>query len=454
MVKRFLNITSLIFIISFSVYSQEIDWDKMLLEEVEVENPVYKPVLGIGGGIMNYFGDIEGGDRNFLIGQPAARFTISMYAGNSHNFKVNINGNLLGKVGKSIAVSDTNRFNYSAFQTSILTIGGNFEYNFGNFFSGQKRIRPFVSIGAELLNFNAKADIKYGLNQNQKYYPWDDGTIRNLPQNTTIDQSTSIVIIRRDNEFETSFSNTELNPESFAKQVLSIPIDFGLDYSISDRATLRFGASFCLTTSDYLDGYKAGGNGILNNDKYLFTYTSFFYDLWSDPKSILVEQLFMDITDFMDFSDLTADEDNDMVLDFGDECPNTPFGVQTDTIGCPFDDDNDGVPNYMDKELNTASGVFVDKDGVTMSEDDLIAMLDWNMALNREDAFKTGAYRMNKYAGIKNLAIPEKFKFVDFDGDGYVSFFELLQAIDDFFDYNSPLSSVDLQDLNDFFFAQ
>ena len=192
----------------------------------------------------------------------------------------------------------------------------------------------------------------------------------------------------------------------------------------------------------------------MDNDKYLFTYTSFFYDLWSDPESILVEQLFLDVTDFMDFSDLTADEDNDMVLDFSDECPNTPFGVQTDTVGCPFDDDGDGVPNYLDKELNTPAGVFVDKNGVTMSEEDLIAMLDWSLALNREDAFKTGTYRMNKYAGIDNLTIPEKFKFVDYDGDGYVSFFELLQAIDEYFDYNSPLSSSDLQDLNDFFFAQ
>ncbi|MFC2137988.1 hypothetical protein ACFLTE_07425 [Bacteroidota bacterium] len=451
MIRRFIHIAFLALIISPSLISQEIDWEEMLLKEVEIENPVYKPVIGIGGGIMNYFGDIEGGNRNYLIGQPALRITVSMFADNKHYFKLNINGNLLGKVGKSVMNADPAIFEYSAFETSIFSGGANFEYNFGNFFSGQKRIRPFIAIGAEFLNFNAKGNIYYGEDQDRLYYAWDDGTIRNIDQDDPITQNTSIVILQRDNEFESSF--TTINNESYARQVLSIPIDGGLDYSISDRATIRFGASFCLTSSDYLDGYKSG-SGFLDNDRYLFTYTSFFYDLWSDPESILVEQLFLDITDFMDFSDLTADEDNDMVLDFSDECPNTPFGVQTDTVGCPFDDDNDGVPNYMDKELNTAAGVFVDKDGVTMSEDDLLALLDWSLALNRDDAFKTGAYRMNKFAGIENLTIPEKFKFVDYDGDGYVSFFELLQAIDEYFDYDSPLSSSDLQDLNDFFFAQ
>jgi len=452
MLRRFFNIILFTLVISPFVLSQEIDWEEMLLKEVEIENPVYKPVIGIGGGIMNYFGDIEGGHQNFLIGQPALRITVSMFADNKHYFKLNINGNLLGKVGKNVIHDDPDLFEYTAFQTSIFSGGANFEYNFGNLFSGQKRIRPFIAVGAEFLSFNAKGNIYYGENQDQLYYAWDDGTIRNIRQDNLITENTSIVILHRDNEFESSF--TTINSESYARQVLSIPLDFGLDYSISDRATIRFGASYCLTSSDYLDGYKAGNGGFLDNDKYLLTYTSFFYDLWSDPESILVEQLFLDVTDFMDFSDLTADQDNDMVLDFSDECPNTPFGIQTDTVGCPFDDDGDGVPNYMDKELNTPTGVFVDKDGVTMSEDELLALLDWNKALNREDAFKTGIYRMNKYAGIDNLTIPEKFKFVDYDGDGYVSFFELLRAIDEFFDYNSPLSSSDLQDLNDFFFAQ
>ena len=45
-----------LFTLSFiSVYSQENEFDKALKEEVENINPVYKPVVGFGVGIMNFF---------------------------------------------------------------------------------------------------------------------------------------------------------------------------------------------------------------------------------------------------------------------------------------------------------------------------------------------------------------------------------------------------------------
>jgi hypothetical protein len=50
--------------------------------------------------------------------------------------------------------------------------------------------------------------------------------------------------------------------------------------------------------------------------------------------------------------------------------------------------------------------------------------------------------------------IPQKFTKVDSDKDGYISFDEILDEIDDFFDFKTDLTSDDIYELNDFFFAQ
>jgi len=41
------------------IFSQEDELDLLLNEEVENINPVYKPVIGVGIGVLNYFGDIR-----------------------------------------------------------------------------------------------------------------------------------------------------------------------------------------------------------------------------------------------------------------------------------------------------------------------------------------------------------------------------------------------------------
>ena len=50
--------------------------------------------------------------------------------------------------------------------------------------------------------------------------------------------------------------------------------------------------------------------------------------------------------------------------------------------------------------------------------------------------------------------IPEKLKGVDSDSDGYISFQELMRAVNEFFDGTNNLTLQDLYDLNEYFFAQ
>ncbi len=63
------------------------------------------------------------------------------------------------------------------------------------------------------------------------------------------------------------------------------------------------------------------------------------------------------------------DQDGDGVLDADDACPDTPAGVEVDSVGCPLDSDNDGVPDYMDQCPNTPENTVVDSTGCPLDSD-------------------------------------------------------------------------------------
>ena len=450
--------------------AQELDWEKMMMTDVENVNPVYMPVVGFGVGYINFLGDVRNNSSTPLLGSLAFKANLHAFIDNKQHYIFNLHvlTTIPGKNGTPMTIIQRN---YSdpqknfRFQTDLLSFGVNAQYNFDHFVKKSSLFRPFVSLGVDFLTFNSKADLKNS--NNPDFFYWTDGTIRNRRQ---VDERKSS-LVKPDGNYETDMrSDPELNSAGgqYNQYCISIPADIGVEFTVSNRTTIRLGYSYHFNFTDNIDNVSAKNSmvsttyniNIKDNgfayDNFGYTYATLHFDLFSDPKILRNKLLFLDMTGSYDM-DLMDDEDGDGALDISDNCLHTPKGIAVDTAGCPFDTDADGVPDYADKQENTPKGAIVDRDGIEIPDDLVWANLNQE-ALPRDQVEMFLQIMNNLGSGtgrrIGSVPIPEKFKSVDADGDGYVSFDEVLKTIDSFFDFDTDLTTQDIYELNEFFFSQ
>jgi hypothetical protein len=228
-----------------------------------------------------------------------------------------------------------------------------------------------------------------------------------------------------------------------------------MHFRINQRAFFSLGMSYHYTITDMLDNVGFSGTsiqGAKGNDSYIYSHLSLHFDLFSDPTTRTVDLLYADVEFDPLFFD---DEDGDFVLDVSDLCPGTPYGIVVDTLGCPLDGDKDGIPDYLDQEIESAPDAWVDESGVTVSENEYLSVMQLrNEAMEREDVIAYMALIQRDYRLGSSTEIPDKFKPLDTDEDGYLSFDELLRSIDQFFDFQLDLNLDEVREANDFFFSQ
>jgi hypothetical protein len=431
-----------------------IDWGSKLKTTVKLDKPVYKPVLGVGMGNINFYGEVKNKYfKDFTYGTTG--FNVDVYRAMDSCFKFGFRF-LYGTINSSRYDLDPKK-NFN-FQTKVMTFGTDVMYNFANTkFIGNsenKILSPYVSLGFEFVNFESFGDL-YDAKGN-KYYNWSDGTVRNIDESLDPSHSKGIKMVR-DGNYETSLKDKNLDGIKTSPLVLSFPIELGCEFIISPKASLKLGYSYHYTLSDNIDNITSKGKGSRKGtkgyDAFSYSYIQFNLDLFS--KTTEEKQLqFIDLgSGMMDF----WDTDGDYIMDVYDQCPMTPPGVLVDTLGCPFDDDKDHYANYADSELTTPRTAFyVDIIGKEVSKPIMLALLNDTASLSQQDIYRhypnllegTGLYhRFYK-------SIPAKFKSVDTNGDDYISLEEILNAINMFFDSQSDLKVDDLYELGEFFFIQ
>jgi hypothetical protein len=407
------------------------------------------PVIGLAYGTMHFIGDVRNSYPTPFSDRSGLKLNISSPPfDRQKTFLVNFSllyAELTGNE-RSYVNPDRNLNFYS----NIFAFSVGVEYNFGHLIKKERPvIKPFVSVGFEPFLFSAKGDLWRG---NEEYHYWSDGTIRNISENDAGIMPSEVIM--RDWDFETDLREANLYGLGNYRQFsFAIPIDFGLDFNVSERMKMRLGTTFHLTFTDLIDNVNPEGVGVTANsanDHFAYTYVGLHLDLFSESRERREDLLFAELDQF-DYL-MFDDEDGDGIVDGIDECLGTPENVDVDSSGCPLDIDQDGVPDYMDDEISFP-GVIVNERGVEMSENELESLLATPNAIPRSelDLYLIPSKQRERMT-FDQLDV--KYHILDLDGDKDLSFDELLLAIDDFFDFKSFMMTDEVYEVINFFFAQ
>ncbi|MBS1646936.1 MAG: hypothetical protein JST67_06310 [Bacteroidetes bacterium] len=326
-----------------------------------------KPTIGIGVGTLSYFGNIYApGHRLQALAQSRFGYELNLSQPITNYLHFNFYV-LFGKLGaneRSYIPSQNQNF-----ESQIRMGGIQLLYDFSNFIKNPKcKVRPYILTGFEGFEFLSKTDM-YDAHGN-KYYYWNDGTIRNMAQGSPNSQNAQL--LTRDYTYDTDIRQLNQNGYGrYSENSWAIPVGLGFTMKAGEHITFRMGATMHFAFTNHIDGV-----GSTINDKFLGFTASAHYDLYSKRKPKFAgDTLPKSHYDNVDFLALdNGDEDGDGVKDFDDLCHGTPAGAKVDKNGCPVDDDKDNIPEYRDEEPASAKDAMVNGKGITMNDADF---QDW-----------------------------------------------------------------------------
>ncbi|MBI4947167.1 MAG: SPOR domain-containing protein [Bacteroidetes bacterium] len=319
-----------------------------------------QPIIGFGPSILTFYGDVS--NKSSLapsLSNLGYHLTVSEY------IKPYLLFSARAMFGKLRANEQDPR--YANFQSSIRSGGLNVSYNFDNFLPKKRMIDPFILTGFEYFEYLSKTDM-FDASGN-KYYYWNDGSIKNMAENAP-NASLNAVSLTRDYTYETDIR--KMNQELFGKypeRSFALPVGVGFTMHLHPRWDFKLGTTMHFSFTDYIDGIrvanKGTGKGNSRNDKYLETYFTLSFHLFN-PKAKSESESSLSDAELLALEN--EDTDGDGVTDFKDSCQGTPPGISVNSGGCPPDSDGDGIPDYADKEINSPSGAFIDVNGIAIDD--------------------------------------------------------------------------------------
>jgi len=345
--------------ISIQTFAQEASDEKL-----------FKPTISAGYGILTFYGDVGRDNQgySFLRGRPGydLRLSLPVTKGVDIHFDA-----IIGQLSANERFKDRNL----NFISDIKTFSFQLSYNFEQIRKSDSKIRPFISAGFSAFDFLSRSDLK-DANGNPYFY-WNDGTIRNVAENSPNAGSAEIII--RDYNYESGIRDLNLDGFGLYRQnAYAVPVGVGINFEITRHVGLKLGSTMFFTFTNYIDNVTdnsiIGRTGNNRNDWFLYTNAALTINLNpendSDGDGIKYAPTLEEKNQL--FALAVEDSDRDGIRDIFDECPNTEAGVEVDEKGCPLDRDADGVPDYLDKEPDSVMGAFVDENGVTLTDEEIL----------------------------------------------------------------------------------
>jgi hypothetical protein len=324
---------------------------------------VQKPRIGIGTGVLAYFGEVQNYQVGLLPTINKIGGSIYLNAPLSKSFNIEFS-TMYGTIGANER-GLTRNLN---FESRIRSGSMMLNYNFYPFFKNIRPVfTPFIGIGFTSFEFLSKTDL-YDASGTMYHY-WSDGSVMSLPELDPL--AATAEPLYRDYIYETDLR--EQNVDSLGKykeQSFAIPISIGGEWHLTPRVDFRLATTLNYSFTDLIDNISPAGSGLRKGDDkkdyYMYTSASISYDLQFKLKKDDYNDMVGD-DEFSQFDQ--SDMDKDGIIDAFDECPNTPLEAIVDIHGCPMDNDQDGIPDYFDEEENTPRGSYVDQYGITISEE-------------------------------------------------------------------------------------
>lgn len=414
------------------------------------ENTIYNPIIGVGAGFMNYFGEITNNDRsNVMLHNLGLQFVVTKNFTPSFGMQFNVTYGRISAHERSIEKNVN-------FSTDLIAFDIHGTYNFAGILPPKRFLSPFIAVGIGAFNFTTKSDLRDS--EGRLYNSWSDGTLRSAAEGSL--NSENAEILRRDYDYETDMRKANLDSlGDYPEFALSIPFTFGLDFKVSPRSNIKLTTTFHYTITDLIDGYtrdgKPGRVGDASNDFFMYTGISYHYDFFTPKKDKNKNSQF----EAFEFESLDGDSDGDGVVDINDRCSETPKGAKVDEFGCPTDSDLDGVEDHQDDEAATDGKLNVNLVGVGYT-DEMIPAKD-TVGTIRAKMFEIypdliPIYKTREVEPITSVTEQSVkiLKTFDFDRNGKISVDEVYTAIDQFFDGQLKVTAAELTELIDYFFEQ
>ena len=339
--------------------------DSLKTESDTISGILDRPQVEIGAGILTYYGEVGsqfGGSYHPFSAQFGTHLNIKAPTREHISLR-------LGVLFGTLAGNERSIERNLNFRSEIRMGTVMLEYDFGHFIDRESTIKPYVRSGISAFEFLSKTDLRDA--EGRRYFYWDDGSIRNLPENS--DNAGEAIRLNRDYSYETDLRELDLDDKGdYEMFALAIPVGVGATIKLNEQLDFRVGADMQFTFTDNIDNVSPAGDGMRKgdsqNDRFLYGSFGIAYNLRiprdEEPRELPTGEPLLATSDM-------ADEDDDGAADIIDLCPFTPANVEVDEYGCPVDSDNDGVPDHEDLEPNSETGAVVNSEGVTMTDEDI-----------------------------------------------------------------------------------
>ena len=231
------------------------------------------PVISGGLGVLGFSGNV--GKAQQLGIYSSSRFGYNLgieeLVGGGYGIGLDFLGGQLAKSEQSPSANGN-------FQSSLINIGLNLNYHFDNnsILDESSPIAPYVSLGFSFLSFNSSSDMIAA--NGEKYYYWNDGSVRDQAQNAS--DALSAQILPMDHKYETDLHALALANEglNYSQTSFAIPLGLGIAFKLTPECSIDLKATYFMTFTHYIDYISGSGISTSSNDAYLYTNVSFHYN--------------------------------------------------------------------------------------------------------------------------------------------------------------------------------